>query len=95
MTKINRNEVEHVAELARLRLTEDEVEQYTGQLDAILNYMEKLNTLDTTEVVPTAHVIEMGNVVREDRVIPSLTVEQALANAPAKRRGFFQVPRIL
>ena len=84
-----------MAELARLRLTEDEVEQYTGQLDAILNYMEKLNTLDTTEVVPTAHVIEMGNVVREDRVIPSLTVEQALANAPAKRRGFFQVPRIL
>lgn len=95
MAKINRSEVEHVAELARLHLTEDEVEQYTGQLDAILNYMEKLNTLDTTDVVPTAHVIDMDNVVREDQVTPSLTVEEALANAPAKTRGFFRVPRIL
>ena len=84
-----------MAELARLHLTEDELEQYTGQLDAILGYMEKLNGLDTNQVVPTAHVIEMDNVVRDDRVTPSLTVEQALANAPAKTRGFFQVPRIL
>lgn len=95
MTKIDREEVEHVAELARLHLAEDELEQYTGQLDSILTYMEKLNALDTTHVVPTAHVIEMDNVVRDDRVTPSLPVEQALANAAAKGRGFFQVPRIL
>ena len=66
-----------------------------SELATILNYMEKLNTLDTTDVVPTAHVIELDNVVREDQVTPSLTVEEALANAPAKTRGFFQVPRIL
>lgn len=84
-----------MAELARLHLTEDELEQYTGQLDAILGYMEKLNALDTNQVLPTAHVIEMDNVVREDRVTPSLSVDEALANAPVRARGFFQVPRIL
>lgn len=95
MAKINRAEVEHVAELARLDLTEAELDQYTAQLDAILGYMEKLNALDTIQVAPTAHVIQMDNVVREDQVVPSLTVKEALANAPAEDRGFFQVPRIL
>jgi aspartyl-tRNA(Asn)/glutamyl-tRNA(Gln) amidotransferase subunit C len=93
--KISRKEVEHVAELARLHLSEDEIEQYTGQLDAILSYMEKLNELDTAGVEPTSHVIPMGNVVRGDEVKASLSAAQALANAPESDKRFFRVPRII
>jgi len=93
--KITRQEVEHVALLARLNLSETEIEQFTGQLDAILMYMDKLNELDTKDVEPTSHVIEVGNVVREDQVGDSIPVEDALANAPDKEDDFFKVPRII
>jgi aspartyl-tRNA(Asn)/glutamyl-tRNA(Gln) amidotransferase subunit C len=93
--KISRQEVEHVALLARLHLTDSEIEQFTGQLDAILTYVDKLNELDTRNVEPTSHVIDVGNVLREDRVHDSIPVEEALANAPDPDKGFFKVPRIL
>ena len=84
-----------MALLARLYLSETEIEQFTGQIDAILTYMDKLNELDTKDVEPTSHVIETGNVVREDQVRDSIPVEDALANAPDKENDFFKVPRII
>jgi aspartyl-tRNA(Asn)/glutamyl-tRNA(Gln) amidotransferase subunit C len=93
--KITRREVEHVARLARLGLSDEEKERMRAQLDAILTYVEKLNQLDTGEVKPTSHVIPMTNVFREDIVRPSLSQEQALANAPDRQDAFFRVPRIL
>ncbi len=93
--KITIKEVEHVARLARLELTEGEKEQMRAQLDSILSYIEKLNELDTSAVEPTSHVLPMKNVFREDEVRPSLSQEEALANAPDRQDLFFRVPRIL
>jgi aspartyl-tRNA(Asn)/glutamyl-tRNA(Gln) amidotransferase subunit C len=93
--KITRREVEHVARLARLGLSDEELERMQAQLDAILTYIDKLNQLDTSEVKPTSHVIPMTNVLREDVVSPSLSQDQALANAPDRYEAFFRVPRIL
>jgi aspartyl-tRNA(Asn)/glutamyl-tRNA(Gln) amidotransferase subunit C len=93
--KITKKEVEHVARLARLELSEDEKETMTRQLDSILGYMDKLNELDTSHVEPTSHVIPMVNVMREDEVRPSLSPEDALANAPDREDAFFRVPRII
>ena len=95
MVKITRVEVEHVARLARLELTEDEKERMTAQLDAILGYMDKLNALDTSQVEPTTTVIPMVSVMRDDVVRPSLDREEALANAPDRADAFFRVPRII
>ena len=93
--KIRKEEVLHVARLARLALTDEEAEAFTGQLDAILGYVEKLSRLDTSGVEPTAHVAASGNVLREDRVEPSLPRDRVLGNAPDAENGFFRVPRIL
>ncbi|SMB99594.1 aspartyl/glutamyl-tRNA(Asn/Gln) amidotransferase subunit C [Thermanaeromonas toyohensis ToBE] len=92
---LSREEVEHVALLARLYLSEEEKEAYTKQLNAILEYMEKLNALDTEGVEPTAHVLPLRNVFREDVVKPSLPREKALEGAPATREGQFEVPRVV
>jgi aspartyl-tRNA(Asn)/glutamyl-tRNA(Gln) amidotransferase subunit C len=93
--KITRREVEHVARLARLGLSEEEIDRMRAQLDAILNYVDKLNELETRDVPPTSHAIPMTNVFREDAVRPCLSQEEALANAPDRQEGFFRVPRIL
>ena len=93
--KITRQEVDHVARLARLGLSDEEKERMRAQLDAILTYIDKLNQLDTGEVEPTSHVIPMTNVFREDTVWSCLSQEQALTNAPDRQEGFFRVPRIL
>ena len=93
--KISRDEVKHVANLARLRFDEGELEKFTDQLNVILTYIDKLNELDTSEVEPTYHVLDLVNVFREDQVQPSLPREAALANAPEHADGFFQVPRII
>ncbi|MFQ5532394.1 MAG: Asp-tRNA(Asn)/Glu-tRNA(Gln) amidotransferase subunit GatC [Candidatus Methylomirabilales bacterium] len=93
--KITREEVEHVARLARLGLSEEERERMRAQLDAILTYIDKLNQLDTTEVEPTSHVIPITNVFREDKIWTSLSQDEALANAPDRQEAFFRVPRIL
>ena len=93
--KITKAEVEHVARLARLELSGAEVETFTGQMDAILAYVEKLNELDTSGVVPTAHAVPMENAFREDEVRPSIGVDKALANAPGRVEGFFRVPKVI
>lgn len=95
MPKITRAEVEHVARLARLELSQEERERMTSQLDAILGYMDALNALDTSGIEPTTTVIPMVSVMREDVVRPSLDREEALANAPDREDMFFRVPRII
>lgn len=89
------NEVEHVARLARLELSAEEKERFTHQLNDILQYVEKLKELDTDGVEPTAHVIPLQNVLREDAVRPSLDREDVLANAPDREEAFFKVPKII
>jgi aspartyl-tRNA(Asn)/glutamyl-tRNA(Gln) amidotransferase subunit C len=93
--KITRAEVEHVARLARLALGEDELESLTGQMDAILGYVEQLNELDTEGIIPTAHAVPMENAFREDAVKPSLGAEAALGNAPDAGAGCFRVPKVI
>ncbi|MBB6638463.1 Asp-tRNA(Asn)/Glu-tRNA(Gln) amidotransferase subunit GatC [Cohnella thailandensis] len=88
-------DVEHVANLARLELTEAEKEQFTGQLNAILKYAEKLNELNTDGIEPTSHVRPMYNVMREDKVAESLPIEKVLLNAPDEEDGQFKVPAVL
>jgi aspartyl-tRNA(Asn)/glutamyl-tRNA(Gln) amidotransferase subunit C len=84
-------EVRHVAELAKLRLTEEEIVQYAEQLSAILDYAEMLQQVDTSHVPPTPYVLPLANVMRDDVAGPSLSNEAALANAPDKANGFFKV----
>lgn len=93
--KISSKEVEHVALLARLELTTQETEEYTNQLNSILDYAAMLEKLDTTNVIPTAHAVPLYNVMREDAVKPSMNVEKVLANAPDAENGFFRVPKIV
>jgi aspartyl-tRNA(Asn)/glutamyl-tRNA(Gln) amidotransferase subunit C len=93
--KVERGEVEHVALLARLKLSREEEELFTGQLNAILDYMEKLNELDTRTVEPTFHVVPHCNTMRDDEVKESLPAEATLANAPDKAEGCFRVPKII
>jgi len=92
---LSKEEVQHVAELARLHLNEAELEKFTQQLSQILDYAEQLNALDTTGVVPTSHAIPMKNVFREDEVRDSMEPEKALENAPDGHEQSFRVPRIV
>ncbi|MBW7456151.1 Asp-tRNA(Asn)/Glu-tRNA(Gln) amidotransferase subunit GatC [Paenibacillus sepulcri] len=92
---ITLKDVEHVANLARLELSAQEKEQFTGQMNAILKYAEKLNELNTDNVEPTSHVLPVINVMREDVVKPSVSVETALKNAPDDEDGQFKVPAVL
>lgn len=93
--KITREEVEDVAVLARLELTEEEKDIFTGQMDAILAYVDKLNELDTSGVIPTAHAVPMENAFRDDDERSSMGVDNALANAPERSDGFYRVPRVI
>ena len=93
--KITRAEVEHVARLARLELSDEEKETFTGQMDAILAYVDKLNELDTTGIVPTAHAVPMENAFRNDEEAPSIGIDNALANAPDRVESFFRVPKVI
>lgn len=93
--KITREEVKRVAMLARLRLTAEEEERLTEQLDKILLYMEKLNELDTEGVEPLAHVIDIVNAFREDRVGQRFDTKCLMANAPARDDSFLKVPKII
>ena len=87
--------IEHLARLARLSVSEAEKTLFAGQIDNILNYMDKLNELDTGDVEPTSHVIQLSNVVREDLPKASLDREAALMNAPDKTDKFYRVPKII
>jgi aspartyl-tRNA(Asn)/glutamyl-tRNA(Gln) amidotransferase subunit C len=93
--KLTREEVQRVALLARLRLTAAEESRLAEQLDKILQYMEKLNQLDTSEVVPFTHAVDVVNAWREDSVTNQPDTEALLANAPATQGGFFKVPKII
>lgn len=92
---LSKAQVEHVALLGRLELSEEEKEKYASQLNDILEHVEKLSELDTRDIPPTAHVLPLRNVMREDRVCDSVTNEEALLNAPAKEEGYFKVPKII
>ena len=92
---ITRADVEHVARLARLALTDDEVARFTGELGAILEHAADLATLDLDDVEPTAHPLPLTNVTRPDEIRPSLPRDEVLAEAPAVEDGRFRVPRIL
>jgi aspartyl-tRNA(Asn)/glutamyl-tRNA(Gln) amidotransferase subunit C len=89
---ITRDEVLHVARLARLELTDEEVERFTEQLSAILEAVAKVSELDLSDVDPTAHPLDVVNVWSEDEPRPSLSLDEALANAPERQDGFFKVP---
>ena len=95
MAKITVQEVEHVAKLARLEFNEGEKKRLAEQLGRILDYIDQLNEMDTTDVEPTSHVIPVKNVVRPDVVKPSLTQDEALANAPSNVNCLFEVPKIV
>lgn len=91
---ISSEQVEHIALLARLEFDDAGLERCTNQLNSILEYVEKINVLDTSSVAPTAHAIPMANVFREDEVKPSLPVEEALRNAPLHNSATFVVPKV-
>ncbi|MFQ6101625.1 MAG: Asp-tRNA(Asn)/Glu-tRNA(Gln) amidotransferase subunit GatC [Anaerolineae bacterium] len=93
--KLNRQEVEHIAELARLSLSEEERSLYQEQLSAILEYFERLQELDTEAISPTATVLPLRNVMRADEPRPPFPREDILANAPAVEEGCFKVPAVL
>jgi aspartyl-tRNA(Asn)/glutamyl-tRNA(Gln) amidotransferase subunit C len=91
---ISDEQVRHVARLSRLALTEDEVERFRLQLSAILDAVGKVSELDLEGVEPTSHPLDIVNVLAEDEVAPSLTLEEALENAPDAEDGFFGVPAV-
>jgi len=93
--KIDRAQVQKVAKLSRLELTSEEVEEFAGQLSAILDYMGKMAELDTDSVEPLAHCLPITNVMREDQIKESLGTDKTLANAPQRDGEFFKVPKIL
>src|SRR6266516_8046449 len=95
MSELSRSDVEHVAHLARLGLTADEIGLLQGQLNHILDQYAKLAELDTEAIPPTAQTIELENILREDVAQPSFTAEEALANAPERDGDFIVVPAIL
>jgi aspartyl-tRNA(Asn)/glutamyl-tRNA(Gln) amidotransferase subunit C len=93
--KLTLEEVEHIAELARLKLTDAEMARYAEQLSEILDYATRLQSVDTSGISPTARVITAGNVLREDEARPGLSRQELLDNAPETEKGQFRVPPIL
>jgi aspartyl-tRNA(Asn)/glutamyl-tRNA(Gln) amidotransferase subunit C len=92
---ISVKDVEHVAKLARLYLSDEEKEQFTEQLNEILQYFAKLNELDTEQIEPTSHVLPISNVMREDEARPSWPLDKVLLNAPDEEDGNIKVPAVL
>jgi aspartyl-tRNA(Asn)/glutamyl-tRNA(Gln) amidotransferase subunit C len=95
MPRIDPNEVREIAQLARLRLDDAEIARLAGELDAVLTHIEELRQLDTEGIEPMTHAVPFACPLREDAVGAMLEPDQALANAPARDGGFFQVPRIV
>jgi len=92
---VSPQEVEHVARLARLALTDEEKDRFTRQLNDVLEYMRKLNELDTSGVEPTTHVLPVSNVMREDAARPPWPLEETLRNSPEEEDGQYRVPPVL
>jgi aspartyl-tRNA(Asn)/glutamyl-tRNA(Gln) amidotransferase subunit C len=95
MGMISREEVLHITKLAHLKLSEDEVELYREQLGRILEYFKRLEELDTSDVEPMKHVLDVHNVFRQDEPHPSIPIEDVLKNAPKRRDQFFEVPKVI
>ncbi|MGB9588496.1 MAG: Asp-tRNA(Asn)/Glu-tRNA(Gln) amidotransferase subunit GatC [Armatimonadota bacterium] len=93
--KLSKEEVEHVAWLARLELTEEEKDELTHHLNQLMVHFEKLRELDTTDTEPTSHSILVQNVFRDDIARASLLIEEALSNAPEAEDGYFVVPQVV
>ena len=93
--KLSREQVMDIADLAKLDLTEQEIEQFAGQLSAVLDYASRLSQLNTDDIPPTATVLPLSNVMRDDVAQPSLAREKAVANAPAAVDGQFRVDAVL
>jgi aspartyl-tRNA(Asn)/glutamyl-tRNA(Gln) amidotransferase subunit C len=92
---VSLEDVQHIALLARLGLTPDEAERLRGELDAILDYVRKLESLDTTDVEPTAHVVDLPTPLREDRVANPGAADEMTRNAPDRDGAFLRVPKII
>lgn len=92
---VSNDEVKNIAKLAKLKLSDDEVHELTKDMNQILDYMDKLNELDTSNVKPLSHPLEKVNVFREDKLKKSIDREEALKNAPDKTEEFFKVPKVI
>ena len=92
---IDINEVKHIADLAKLSFSEDELQRMAKELDSIVRYMEKLKALDVSHVESTTHVTDLHNVFREDKTSSPMPVQEALRNAPARKLDYFSVPKVL
>ena len=92
---VTRKDVEYIAELARLKFKDEELENFTHQLNEILSYVDKLNELDTENVEPLSHPVENVNVFRNDELKESISTEDSLKNAPDKTDEFFKVPKVI
>lgn len=95
MSRISMEQVKHVAHLARLAITDEEAEKYTEQLDRIITFAEQLNELNTDNVEPTSHVIQLKNIMREDKAEKGLPLEDVLKNVPEHENGQMKVPPII
>jgi aspartyl-tRNA(Asn)/glutamyl-tRNA(Gln) amidotransferase subunit C len=95
MPGITREDVAHLARLARLELTDEELDHFAGQLDDIIGAVARVSDVASVDVPPTSHPLPLTNVMRPDEIRPSLTPEQALSGAPAQQQQRFRVPRIL
>lgn len=93
--KLDESQVRHVAKLSRLDLTDNEVGRFSGELSAIVEYIEKLNQLDVEGIEPLAHCLPIHNVFRDDVVKDSLSNDEALSNAPQRHEEYFKVPKVL
>jgi aspartyl-tRNA(Asn)/glutamyl-tRNA(Gln) amidotransferase subunit C len=93
--KITKEQIQHIAVLSRLNLSEEEKDLFGSQLSSILDYMDQLNELDTRETEPTSHVLSLSNVMRDDILTSSLPGEEALRNAPSRSQNFYRVPKII
>lgn len=95
MSRITKEQVYHIAELARLEINEEEAELFTSQLDDMINMVEKLDELDTTNVKPMSHVFIQENVMREDVTVEGLPIEETMKNVPEHEERLIKVPQIL
>ena len=93
--EINANTVKYVANLSRMELKDDELSRLAVQLKDILDFIDKLNQLDTSKVDPTSHILDVSNVLRADQQKESLAIEKVLGNAPDKKDSFFEVPKVI
>jgi aspartyl-tRNA(Asn)/glutamyl-tRNA(Gln) amidotransferase subunit C len=93
--KVSKNDIEHIAKLAKLKFDDEGAAKMQNEINTILQYVEKLNELDTSEIEPLVHVIDLKNVDREDVVNQALNVNDILKNAPSKTEKFFRVPKVI